>query len=245
MKLSFVKDSVLKQKVLDSSVLPTSEKYNVAEGATLEILDIGLAGQGHFYIKLVNAIEGRTNWYVFSNHVNVLDSTGNIISVKEKDVTSHNQVQATKIPDYSKSMVKKGVVVDIIGIGKVGLLDSIIPDGNFTWSEATHSGTRLPQCSEHADAMVRMATEIEKVRKVIGKPLHITSWYRPEPYNANAGGARNSQHLTGGAADFYVDGLSSDDIKYLIDDMWEGGLGTYANLPDIVHLDVRGYRARW
>jgi uncharacterized protein YcbK (DUF882 family) len=121
-------------------------------------------------------------------------------------------------------------------------MDIIIPGGNFTWAEATHGGTRRPTPS-HRQNIIALATELQKARKQIGKPFHITSWYRPEPFNSQAGGVSNSQHLTGKAVDFWVDGVPSSSLVVLLH-WWPGGMGRYPSMPDILHLDI-GPRRRW
>jgi len=51
----------------------------------------------------------------------------------------------------------------------------------------------------------RLANEIlEAIRQAVGGPIHITSGYRPLTLNNLVGGARNSDHLTGSAADIYA-----------------------------------------
>jgi len=104
--------------------------------------------------------------------------------------------------------------------------------------------------------------------------FHILSGYRTPYYNKLIGNVRNSRHLYGGAADIFVDedpkdGLMDDlnkdgRINYLdaqviykiVDDLYgtpwymffAGGLGWYkktASHGPFVHVDVRGYRARW
>lgn len=122
----------------------------------------------------------------------------------------------------------------------------IIPGGHFSWNEATKGGERLPPNQEVYDAIVRIAKKAEWVReKLGGKPVTVTSWYRPPAVNRAVGGARYSRHINGDAMDIAVSGLTGKQMKALIDDEWEGGLGIYPNLPDIIHIDDRGYRARW
>lgn len=86
---------------------------------------------------------------------------------------------------------------------------------------------------------------LEKVRTHFGdKPVTINSGYRCPTHNANIGGATNSQHLYGTAADIVVDGnkvLPSAVYAYL-DPFHNGGLGSY---DTFTHVDVRGSRARW
>ncbi len=122
---------------------------------------------------------------------------------------------------------------------------SIIPNGNFTWSEATRGGTRMPPNQATVDGMVRIAKLAQQARDRIGRPFRITSWYRPPDINRQVGGASNSRHIVGDAIDFYVDGLSGDQIYWALDPWWPGGLGRYRRFPSLSHLDARGYRARW
>ena len=104
--------------------------------------------------------------------------------------------------------------------------------------------------------------------------LNIMSGYRTPYYNRVLGNVRFSQHLFGGAADFFIDehpkdGIMDDlnrdgeinvkDARYLQDLIkvlshkeeyrgFEGGLAAYkknsAHGP-FLHTDVRGYAARW
>jgi hypothetical protein len=104
--------------------------------------------------------------------------------------------------------------------------------------------------------------------------FQVLSGYRTPYYNKLIGNVRNSRHLYGGAADIFVDENPKDGfmddlnkdgrISYLdaqviykiIDDLYgnpwymffAGGLGWYkktASHGPFVHIDVRGYRARW
>lgn len=122
---------------------------------------------------------------------------------------------------------------------------SIIPNGNFTWAEATRGGTRMPPNQATVDGMVRIAKLAQQARDRIGRPFHITSWYRPPDINRQVGGASNSRHIVGDAIDFYVEGLSGNQIYWALDPWWPGGLGRYTRFARLSHLDARGYRARW
>lgn len=52
---------------------------------------------------------------------------------------------------------------------------------------------------------------LEPLRLKIGKPISITSGYRCERINKLVGGAKDSQHVKGEAADTHVDGMSVED----------------------------------
>jgi len=122
---------------------------------------------------------------------------------------------------------------------------SIIANGSFTWAEATHGGTRIPPNLATVDAIVRIAKAAQQARDRINRPFRITSWYRSPDINREAGGASLSRHIAGDAIDFYCDGLSGNQLYRALDPWWAGGLGRYADYPELCHIDARGYRARW
>lgn len=104
--------------------------------------------------------------------------------------------------------------------------------------------------------------------------FHIMSGYRTPFYNASIGNVKYSRHQWGGAADIFVDEDPRDEmmddlnqdgaidwrdaaVLYdIVDEMYGeedyepfvGGLARYkktANHGPFVHIDVRGFRARW
>lgn len=121
------------------------------------------------------------------------------------------------------------------------LQTTIIPNGNFTWGEATHGGQRIPTAISHFDNILALARAIQPYRARSGRPWAVTSWYRPDPWNRAAGGVPNSLHLTGRAVDFAVD-MDWGQIRNLLGD-WPGGFGIYRN-TGYVHLDL-GPHGRW
>jgi hypothetical protein len=122
---------------------------------------------------------------------------------------------------------------------------SIVPNGNFTWSEATRGGARMPPNQATVDAIIRIATLAQQARDRIGRPFLITSWYRSAEINRRVGGASRSRHIVGDAIDFYCVGLTGNQIYWALDPWWPGGLGRYGQFPALVHLDARGFKARW
>ncbi len=122
---------------------------------------------------------------------------------------------------------------------------SIVPNGNFTWAEATRGGARMPPNQATVDAIVRIAALAQQARDRIGRPFLITSWYRPSEINRRVGGASESRHIVGDAIDFYCVGLTGNQVYWSLDPWWPGGLGRYGQFPALVHLDARGRKARW
>lgn len=53
---------------------------------------------------------------------------------------------------------------------------------------------------------------LQPIRDNYNKPVIISSGFRCMELNAKVGGARNSQHLIGQAADFKVSGIEIDDV---------------------------------
>jgi hypothetical protein len=104
--------------------------------------------------------------------------------------------------------------------------------------------------------------------------LHIMSGYRTPYYNKIIGNVKYSRHIYGGAADIFIDvdpvdgmmddlngdgGIDYRDAAVLYDildglygkpfyEIFMGGLARYKKTPKhgpFVHVDVRGFRARW
>ncbi|MBE9077108.1 DUF882 domain-containing protein [Romeria aff. gracilis LEGE 07310] len=122
---------------------------------------------------------------------------------------------------------------------------TIIPNGNFTWAEATHGGTRMPPNQATVEAIIRIAKLAQQARDRIGRPFVVTSWYRPPAINRRVGGASQSRHIVGDAMDFYVNGLTGNQVYQSLSPWWPGGLGRYTKFPRLAHIDSRSYRARW
>lgn len=85
---------------------------------------------------------------------------------------------------------------------------------------------------------------ITDVREHFGSPVVITSGHRCAKHNANVGGAKNSMHLTGKAADIKVRGILPSEVHKYLTDKYQGkyGIGKYNYFT---HIDVRAGCARW
>jgi len=106
-----------------------------------------------------------------------------------------------------------------------------------------------------ADYQIKTAAELaeflEKVRVQFGgKPIIITSGYRPAAINRMVGGASSSEHLFNdpdvGAVDFYVKGEDIYKVQAWCDKNWPYSLG-YGAPKGFVHLGMRRGRpkVRW
>ena len=95
--------------------------------------------------------------------------------------------------------------------------------------------------------VIELAENLQVLRDVVGR-LDPTNGYRCKEHNADVGGAVNSQHLKGKAADIKSKTLSPKEIATIVDDLMKnekfklGGVGIYNTFT---HVDIRGSRARW
>jgi uncharacterized protein YcbK (DUF882 family) len=85
--------------------------------------------------------------------------------------------------------------------------------------------------------------KLQKLRDVVGKSIRITSAYRSPTHNKKVGGATKSRHLKGDATDIQIQGMTSQEIADLAEELDFKGIGIYNTF---VHLDSRdGRKARW
>ena len=93
------------------------------------------------------------------------------------------------------------------------------------------------------DIDMNLVEKLEELRNAVDEPLIITSGCRCPEHNAEVGGVSNSQHVYGKAADVELpDGYTVDEFADLAEDIGFDGIGKY---DWGIHVDVRGYDARW
>lgn len=86
---------------------------------------------------------------------------------------------------------------------------------NFTLEELTRSETALRKGLDNTpDAetvanLTELANGLEKVRELLGHPIHVNSAYRGPKVNSAVGGSKNSAHMRGWAADIVCPGFGS------------------------------------
>lgn len=86
---------------------------------------------------------------------------------------------------------------------------------------------------------------LEKLRKKVGGPVHITCGYRCPRHNAETRGADpNSPHTRTQAVDIYADNLSVDQLADLADQVGFSGIGRYYR-DQFVHVDIQKPESRW
>jgi hypothetical protein len=103
--------------------------------------------------------------------------------------------------------------------------------------------------------IVELRDELEK-NGYAQDAFEVSNGYRTPEHNAAVGGASKSRHIKGEAVDMIIkdvnqDGRYTDADKQIVIDILErkvikneGGIGLYPGTR-VVHMDIRGYRARW
>lgn len=145
------------------------------------------------------------------------------------------------------------------------LVDGVV--GKITWRELSEADTSTVKtyslakdgekylsknfqvkefkCKDGSDKILiddRLVILLQKIRDHFGKPVNINSAYRTPTYNVKIGGAKDSQHIYGIAADIWIAGISPSKVYAYADSLGVGGLGSYKTFT---HVDVRAGRARW
>lgn len=87
-----------------------------------------------------------------------------------------------------------------------------------------------------------LVAKLQTLRTRLGRPITINSAYRNPTHNKKVGGASNSQHLYGKAADIVVKGLTPQQVAAEAEKVGFGGIGIYKTF---VHLDTRPGKTRW
>ena len=122
---------------------------------------------------------------------------------------------------------------------------SLAKDGDTKLS--TKFRVREFKCNDGSDVVFisdALVNILQAVRTNFGKPVTINSAYRTPAYNKKVGGAAQSQHLYGMAADIVVAGVEPKKVAAYVEKLMPttGGIGIYSTFT---HVDVRRAKSRW
>jgi hypothetical protein len=106
---------------------------------------------------------------------------------------------------------------------------------------------KLTPLNEEQEAnLEKLLIAVNKLRKLYGKPMFVTSGYRPAAINAKIGGGRKSAHLTCEAVDFADKDRAL--TNFCTDDILEE-CGLWMESPDVattwLHVQIREPKSRW
>ncbi|WP_103030010.1 YcbK family protein [Salinibacter altiplanensis] len=111
--------------------------------------------------------------------------------------------------------------------------------------EAEHFGLSEFRCTGGTPILLlhpRLTTWLDLLREWAGAPVEVTSGYRTHAYNAKIGGADESRHMYGLAADVKAEGKAPGEVASWAGRQGFGGVGRYESFT---HLDVFGENRRW
>jgi len=89
---------------------------------------------------------------------------------------------------------------------------------------------------------MKLINKLQELRDYINKSIEVVSGYRSPAYNQAIGGAEDSRHMYGDAADIKVKDMKPLEVGRMAEQIGFDGIGIYDTWT---HVDTRGYRARW
>jgi uncharacterized protein YcbK (DUF882 family) len=174
----------------------------------------------------------------------MIEGTGKVFGKKEtessiaKENDSKGEVRAKNITEKKK-------------LNRVNKINETASN-NFSIKEfESNDGSKMPAAVKRN--IMQLIEQLEIIRSACGdRPITITSGYRSPEHNSKEGGAKNSQHIKGTAADFKVAGLTPKQVGVIVKNLIQsnqiipGGLGIYARgRGGWVHYDIRGTFVEW
>ncbi|GAF89445.1 unnamed protein product, partial [marine sediment metagenome] len=87
----------------------------------------------------------------------------------------------------------------------------------------------------------KLLVKLIELRKILERPVYITSGYRCSRYNHQIGGVANSYHRIGLAADIKVKDINLIELLEICENIDFNGIGFYEK-KNFLHLDVRPTR---
>ena len=222
--LQVTQNTVLKRRPVSSSQLANNEKFSSRAGTQIPLHSWAYRdanGKGfNSHIKFAiryekDFVQQLSTWYAYDRHAQIV--------LRDKVIYPPAfQGEPVRLPGRS-TPVYTG--------------QAIIPNGDFTWGEATHNGTRIPASTTIVNNIIDLARKLQAARNLLGGAFTINSWYRDPAANAAAGGASLSFHLQGRAVDLSVEGYSPLAAANALYMSWAGGIIYYSTH---LHLDTGG-----
>lgn len=218
--ITAIKDTFLKKSPAQSSDLPPEDILDVELGKTYPIEKIIGTENGHKKIELGY---GAGIWYIWPSH---WDEWEIIQSESNKEIfPDSDEMDWEDFPNFDS-------------IDWTNMSQPLGP--YFTLGEyLQYDQRRIPQSKSVKLNSYKILLELHKIRCQWGRPIRITSGYRPEKINQAVGGVSNSRHISGDAVD--ISDAKGDTLKLQswLDMRWAGALGYGASRRGFVHIDMR------
>jgi hypothetical protein len=220
--LQVTQNTLLKRRPVDSRQLGNNEKFSSRAGTQIPLHSWayrdanGRSFNSHIKFAIryeKDFVQQLSTWYAYDRHAQIV--------LRDKVIyPPAYQGEPLRLPGRSQPVYTG---------------QPVIANGNFTWGEATHNGTRIPVSAQIVNNIIDLAQKLQAARDRLGQPFIITSWYRDPAANAAAGGASRSLHLQGRAVDLAVEGYSPLAAANALYTSWPGGIIYYSTH---LHLDT-------
>lgn len=160
------------------------------------------------------------------------------VYIKRDGVWGPKTEAAVRRFQYTHSLVVDGIVGPNTTRALYGVLDPDWSTTHFNWGEFdSHGRFDGGLTGDVRRNVLLMMFKLEAVRVIGGgRPLRVNSGFRSIDHNADVGGARNSQHQYGIAADITLDGLTPNQLAVLCKRAGFSGVKAYRRH---VHVDSR------
>lgn len=117
---------------------------------------------------------------------------------------------------------------------------------NLTWNDIVYFNPYEMDCKCGCglnNTNLELMKVADKIREHFGKPMIITSGCRCSEHNKNVGGVQGSRHVLGKAIDFYIQGVSTQDVLSYCNELQNRSIIRYcytnnANMKGVVHIDI-------
>lgn len=207
-----LQDTWLKKSTAAAADLPEDQKVMVPAGHQMPVVaSAELPGQAH---ELVELGHGAGQWHAYAPHFRRLQAT------------------APAAAPPAALLLQPGMI-------DWGNFDALVTP-NLTVGEVLQFDRRRRPSAQSSviPRILGTAAEFQSIRQAWGRPLGMTSFYRPEPINREVGGVPNSFHVTGMAIDIYPIGLPLQALYNWLLVRWTGGFGDGRD-RGFIHLDRR------
>ena len=220
-QITALRDTFLKKHSSQASELADNQKVFVEPGREYPVTSILKQEAGHYLIRF--AYEAG-EWFIYPNHWQIRGLDLDEFEAHKQDVILLHPATEPEAPT------------------EINWFDFDEPVSKwFTVGEACQwDKRRIPTDHEIKGNIIALARELDQVREEWGGAIGVTSWYRPPSVNKAVGGVRNSQHLTGKAADIYPVGGNIYKFQSWLDKgLWHHYALGYGADRGFCHCDLR------
>lgn len=150
------------------------------------------------------------------------------------------------MPEYRSKSVRDVQVYDMTRDGKACRLSEHFLLSEFACSDGSHVVLIHPSLIDLLEAIRKHLNDVYPS----GAPIKINSGYRTVSYNGTIGGAKESRHVLGMAADIHAYrtirgakiAIDPNDVAAIAEVLGAGGVGRYKTFT---HVDVDSENRRW